>query len=50
VHDTDVKDRTERPERTQGCTGNTSAEIGRTDDKNREAPLASLVAISFPCF
>ena len=38
VHDTGLKDKAERPERTQGCTGNTSAETGRTEDKSREAP------------
>lgn len=44
VHETGVKDKAERPERTQGCAGNTSAETGRTEDKSGEAQLDSPVS------
>lgn len=51
VHDTSVRGKAGNLwEVLQGCTGNKSAESGRTAGKSRKTPLASLAASSLPSF
>lgn len=51
VHDTGVRGKAGNLwEVLQGCTGNKSAESGRTAGKSRKTPLASLAASSLPSF